>query len=365
MRSHKKVILVTRSALIGGVEEHVSQLAHYLAKEGYHVLWLVLSGEGAARTYRRIPGVHSILLNDTEGQSFSSFLLLGKLLRIVWRFHPRIVHLHGIRPMFLLSLIPFPFQVKRICTLHASYLLMAMDSEGRIISWKRLLSALFHIFSCVRSNFIIAVSQTLAHEIQRLVAPFKFNKIQVVHNGVDCSVIPANTTLPATIAGTFQADEMQVVFIGRLETKKGVELIIRAVSMLSPSVKIRCHLLGDGYQRKRFEALAKTENVCDRLHFWGSIINAGQLLNSFDVLVLPSFSEGMGIAVLEAMAAGLPVVATNTGVGDYASLAQRLEFLFLNPEKRKAMGQAGQKRAFALFNKQTQFESIRSIYGMV
>lgn len=380
MGNRKKVVLVTRSAVIGGVEEHVSQLARYLVTRQCSVIWLVLSGEGLNRAYRRIPGVRFVILDDKEGQSVTSFFLLGRLLHIVWRFKPCIVHLHGIRPMLLLSLIPFPLHTRRISTLHASYLLMAMDSTGRTITWKRFVSILFHLFSCWRSQRIIAVSQFLADEISQTISPFEFSKMQVVHNGVDCTRPPTKNPLPDKVAETFSANEMQVVFVGRLEAKKGIELIIRAISMLSPSVRVRCHLFGDGYQRAKFESLAKAENVNDRVHFWGNLNGASQFLSEFDVLVLPSFSEGMGIAALEAMAAGLPVVATRTGgipeavvdeetgylieAGDFKALAERLELLFQDAEKRRLYGQAGRKRVFELFNRPRQLEKICTVYSI-
>ena len=378
MSQRPRIMLVTRSAHIGGVEEHVYQLALYLIKRHYSVLWVVLSGD-INKYYRQTPSLHFIILNDLSGQSFTSFLLLGKIFKIVWRFKPRIVHLHGIRPMLLFSLIPFPLKVRRVSTVHASYLLMAMDSAGKTIYWKCLVSKIFHVFSCLRSDQIIVISKFIAQEVQQLVYPFLLHNIHVVYNGVDCS--SNKSRLPENVAVTFHANELQVVFVGRLEVNKGVDTIIRAMADLDSSVKVRCHLLGDGYQRQQFELLSVAEEVNDRIHFWGNIPEAGKLLYAFDVLVLPSFIEGMGIAALEAMAAGLPVVASRVGgipeavldgitgyliaPGDFKDLAHRLSLLCSQKEKCEQFGRTGFQRAKKTFNRSMQLNKIVTIYNIV
>jgi glycosyltransferase involved in cell wall biosynthesis len=373
-------MFVTRTALIGGEEEHCYQLARYLVTQGCSVLWVVLLGS-VNSLYKQLPSVRFLTLNDSVSQSFSSFYSLKRIVKLVWRFKPGIVHLHGIRPMLLFSLIPFPSKVRRISTVHASYLLMAMnDDTGKTIAWKCILSKLFHIYCCVRSHCILTVSQALADEMQQLISPFRFNHLNVVFNGVECTDSSGVEPFPDKYAETFLYNELQVVFVGRLDVKKGVELLIRAVASVAPLVQIRCHIFGDGYQRPRFESLAQSESVSDRVHFWGYNAEIKNWLKAFDVLVLPSYSEGMGIAVLEAMAAGLPVVATRTGgipeavvdektgyliaTGDLKALTNRLEDLYQDKNIRLQFGLAGKERAFLMFNQDIQLPKIIDYYHL-
>lgn len=377
MKKKKKIILVTRSAMLGGVEEHVSNLAVHLVSLNYSVVWLVLSLNNLNNDYRRLPGVRFVILNDTEAQSLSSFFLLWKLILIVWRFKQSVIHLHGIRPMLLLSLIPLPKNTRRVSTVHASYLLMALNEVGKIVVWKRLVSIIFHAFSCWRSDAVITVSNALSDELNKMIPAVKFATYSI-YNGVDCSATPPSSALQKCIAKEIKNNEMQVVFVGRLEKNKGVETIIRAVSVLSPSVKIRCHLFGDGYQRAKFESLTEVNKVNNIIHFWGNLNGIGRLLYKFDVFILPSYSEGMPIAILEAMAAGLPVVATKVGgipeavvneesgflvdPGDYMAIAKKLDLLFKNVNKRRRLGVAGRQRVLQLFNSKDQHSKIVSIY---
>jgi glycosyltransferase involved in cell wall biosynthesis len=203
--------------------------------------------------------------------------------------------------------------------------------------------------------------------------------LRIVYNGVDLSP-DLSGTIPEKYSETFQPDELQIVYLGRLDVKKGVELLIRAVASVSPHLKVRCHFFGDGYQKERFERLASDNNVSERIHFWGYSPDVRKWLHKFDVLVLPSFTEGMGIAILEAMAAGLPVIATNIGgipeavidgetgylvePGDLNALAKRLEDLYRHKDKRVALGLAGKERVNHVFNLEFQIPKIIENYHL-
>lgn len=241
-------MLVTRSAGIGGVEEHVYQLSRYLVSNDYDVSWVVLSDKEASLKYLSAPGVRFIILKDQPGQSLSSFLLLPELFKIVWKLKPQIVHLHGIRPMLLFSLLPFPSGSQRISSIHGSYLLMSLNESGQIIFLKQCLSAIFHLFSCWRSKIVITVSHAINKELHHLAPSFFLKNTLVIHNGVDCAFPAKHIPPPENIIQTFRPQEMQVVFVGRLDPKKGVELIIRAAAEIEASFSIRYHFFGSGYK---------------------------------------------------------------------------------------------------------------------
>ena len=372
------VMMVTRSGMMGGVEEHVFQLSQYLISQGFEVLWLVLSGSKISQKYSASPEIRFITLDDSPGQSISSFLLLRRLFRLVWKHRPCVVHLHGIRPMFLFSLIPFPKGVRRISTVHGSYLLMAMTSDGKIISWKRLLSLLFHLFSCWRSHKVLTVSSAIYQELQRLPFVLKLRNMHVVYNGVNCNRSKTRKILPQEIQKTIRQDEVQIVFLGRLDPKKGIKDILRAAALIDSSLPVRYHLIGGGYLRSQYESLSLEFGLRDRVHFWGNIDGAGEMLTAFDVFVLPSYSEGMPLTVLEAMEAGIPVIATDVGgipeavvngetgylfsPGDVDAFAGSIELLATEKDLCHKLGSCGVKRVDAHFNQMVQFSKILNCY---
>ncbi|MBI3127192.1 MAG: glycosyltransferase family 4 protein [Candidatus Tectomicrobia bacterium] len=148
--------------------------------------------------------------------------------------------------------------------------------------------------------------------------------------------------------------------VGRLDPVKGHGLLIRAFARLRDP-KARLALAGDGEKRGEYEALARELGISERVHFMGWREDVDDLLGALDLFVFPSLNEGMGRAAVEAMAAGLAVVASRTGglpevvrdgetgllvpPGDAEALASAMERLLARPEERRAMGEAGRRLA--------------------
>ena len=157
-------------------------------------------------------------------------------------------------------------------------------------------------------------------------------------------------------------------FVGRLVPFKRLDVFLRAFAIARSEVPwLRAVIAGDGPERSRMEVLARDlELVAPALTFMGTVEAVDELLRSVDLLVLSSDEEGFPNVVLEAMAAGLPVVATLAGdaaravqegrtgfvvpVGDVPALAARMVELARSPELRRHLGGAG-------------FERARDVYG--
>jgi glycosyltransferase involved in cell wall biosynthesis len=133
-------------------------------------------------------------------------------------------------------------------------------------------------------------------------------KITLIKLGVD----------PKKIRDAFPIDlgNISLVYFGHLSYTKGVDLLIRAFSKICISHKeVHLHLVGDGELRKFCEDFAVKGNFADRVHFWGrqpQEILFG-IIKGADICVLPSRAEAAGYAVLEAKAAGKPIISTNVG----------------------------------------------------
>jgi len=161
-------------------------------------------------------------------------------------------------------------------------------------------------------------------------------------------------------------DENVVGCVARLHINKGIEDILYAVKFLlnaHPDKKFKCLLVGGRWQR--WAALAQELGIEHRLVFAGFRQDVPDLLNLFDIFVLPSRKEGLGTSIIEAMASGLPVIASNVGgipelvtqntgilvpPRDPQSLAAAMKFLLQDHRKRIEMGQAAAEKIRAEFS---------------
>jgi glycogen(starch) synthase len=177
-------------------------------------------------------------------------------------------------------------------------------------------------------------------------------EVQIIPNGVDANQF--------TLPNERNWDPTEMLFVGRLVYQKGIDLLIEALSGLK-SHSWRLNLVGIGPHQPFLEDLAKKRGILDRIDFkgWLSGTTLIQEYKKANVFVFPSRHEGMPNAVLEAMACGLPVVATQiagnqelvipgeTGLlvppDDVTSLNAALDSILTNSETRMKMGAAGRK----------------------
>jgi colanic acid/amylovoran biosynthesis glycosyltransferase len=208
-------------------------------------------------------------------------------------------------------------------------------------------------------------------------------RVRVHRMGVDCRrIVPRSAPIPRA--------PRRVLSVARLVEKKGIEFGIRAFAVLSRArPDVNYLVIGDGELRSRLERLAVTLGVGGRVQFaglepHGSVVRA---LQEADVFLAPSVTaasgdeEGISVAVMEAMAAGLPVVATRhsgtpellldgeTGFlaeeRDVPGLAAALCYLLENPEQRTAMGLKGRARILAEYNAESQNDRLAAILQRV
>jgi L-malate glycosyltransferase len=178
------------------------------------------------------------------------------------------------------------------------------------------------------------------------------DKICVIRNGVD---LPTPPQVPPSVFLEFEAD-VWIVIVANLKPIKRVDLLLRAFAKLQKQVNnqtIRAVILGDGKLYEELNQLAKELCIADHSHFMGSVKNVSDYLFNVDIGVLCSDKEGLSNAILEYMACGLPVVATDAGgnrelvdytngicvpTGDLNSLTQSLHLLITAPDIRKKLG---------------------------
>lgn len=172
----------------------------------------------------------------------------------------------------------------------------------RMSRWAK---ALFWL-SCLLSSRVVSVSSQV-HRAFRKAYLLPDKKLDVVDNGIDLSRF---LTIPCHPPGEI------VTFgnVARLDPVKGHENLLRAFSILKkrhPHVRLR--LLGDGELRQDLEQLAKTLSIDNDVRFEGFSLDTPPFLSAIDIYVISSLNEGLPLTMLEAMAAGIPIVATAVG----------------------------------------------------
>jgi len=204
-------------------------------------------------------------------------------------------------------------------------------------------------------DLYIAVSGAVAAGLDADGAPAW--RIRVIPNGVDIAALTASAAI-AEDAPDLPTGRPLVVFAGRLEPIKGVETIVRAAQRL-PDVTVA--VVGDGPLAAELRELANELGVADRVAFLGRVPSVPPILAAADVVVLPSFSEGMPLVVLEALALARPVVASRVGgipevvedgvtgllvePGDPEELAVAIERLVKDPALARSLAEAGARIA--------------------
>jgi glycosyltransferase involved in cell wall biosynthesis len=170
--------------------------------------------------------------------------------------------------------------------------------------------------------------------------------------------------------------------VARLQPEKGVATFLEAAARVSKfSPETRFLVAGDGPLREELQGLAERLGMEDRVLFLGYRSDARALMELLDVLVVPSMTEGSPLIVLEAMAAGLPVVASDVGgvpdqarhgeegllvpPGDPEALAGAMGELLRDPRRARRLGAAGRRRTENGFSHETLVRRIEGVYRAV
>lgn len=211
---------------------------------------------------------------------------------------------------------------------------------------------------------------------------FSPSRIRVMHNGIDTQRFAPNPQARQQILEMARApiDRFVVGSVGRLVPIKDYGTLLKSAELLvRRGVDVHVLLAGSGPELPRLrQFLESSSALSGRVSFLGSSDNISEILNAMDVFVLPSISEGMSNTLIEAMACGLPVLATRVGgnpevvgddrsqwlfaPGDIDGLAQRLESLARNADLCRSLGTATRQRAISMFSLERMVDDYRRFY---
>ncbi|XXX72122.1 glycosyltransferase [Sorangium sp. So ce134] len=361
------VVHVVSSFQTGGAEQVVVDLAASQRAAGHDVLAVAIAedpdGPRAEQLRRR--GVEVRLVPKCPGFDGT---LTARLAALFATKGVTLVHAHNQLSLVYAAPAGWLHRVPVIHTKHG----VSQDMQGR--GWLRSAASAF-------VDAHVAVSQPTAAAVlgRREVEP---PKLHVVANGIDLSRFAPDPAARARVRAelAIPQDAWVVGSVGRLSPVKNHELLVRAAARALPGSG-RLLVVGDGPERARLVALARELGVSERVLFAGERHDVPALLAALDVFALPSLSEGLPLALLEAMATGLPAVASDVGgvptalvhgetgflvpSGEVAPLAARLSELMADPALAARMGRCGRAIALRRYSAARMAERYMDLYTLL
>jgi N-acetyl-alpha-D-glucosaminyl L-malate synthase BshA len=215
-------------------------------------------------------------------------------------------------------------------------------------------------FAIERSHGVTAISSHLADRTREAFGIT--GEIEVIRNFVNCDVYARQPDLVAEMRPRFaSANEHLFVHLSNFRAVKRVLDVVEVFARVARVLPSRLMLIGDGPDRSAAEHLALRHGVQDRIHFLGKQDNVNELLPLADLMIMPSQMESFGLAALEAMACGVPAIATRVGgvpelienhvngllfeIGDVDAMADGAIALLKAPDRFQAMSQAARRTA--------------------
>jgi colanic acid/amylovoran biosynthesis glycosyltransferase len=225
-----------------------------------------------------------------------------------------------------------------------------------------------------QARFVTCISDYCRSQLMKIVEPEEWSKLEVVRCGIDLSAfVPAD--------GDGQSGRFEVLCVGRLVADKGQRVLVEAVDRLRrEGVDVHVTLAGDGPDRRELEERVRTLGLRDHVTFAGAVDQRRlrDLYASADAFCLPSFAEGLPVVLMEAMAAGLPVVTTRvmgipelvehgvTGAlvppGRVDALAAALHELAIDPARRRSYGLAGREKVERNHDVRVSVAALHDLY---
>lgn len=378
-RRHKpaSILFVITKSVWGGAQTYVHDLATSLPKREFDVT-VAAGGSGPLLEKLDHAGIRTVRLSAMERDVhlIKEFYSFFKLVRLITSTKPDIIHLNSSKAGAIGALAVLTAKIlgrvrtRVVFTVHGWGF-----KEDRNRLQKLIIFSISWVSSLLQDKLILLTRADL-ESAQRFIPQ---RKLALIPLGISDPVFLSrqegrdffNRHLPRPLSP-------QTVIIGttaELTKNKGLSHFIDAIHHMmnkTGDAILHCVIMGDGEEKKSLHQQAERLGVTNHISFLGFVPDAKKYLSGFDVFVLPSLKEGLPYAIMEAMSAGLPVVASNVGgipdllthgisgclVGakNSEALASELTLLLHDRDKRKKIGENAQKslRANFMFTRMIQ-----------
>lgn len=361
--------LITRLP-VGGAEKVLVDIVRRLDPAQYESVVCCIQAKGDLAIEIEKSGVPLYCLHRMRSKRFDWSAVRG-LMRLLREERIALVHSHLYHANLYGRIAAFLAGVPAVAHVHNVYAQRKL--HRRLLN--RLLSR--------ASARVIAVSDEIRED---LVTHDRIDprKIAVIRNGIDARRVDTELTQAQARARLGVSQEHVLIgCVGRLEEQKGHRFLLEACAKLNrdPDLRhrLRVVIVGDGRLRADLERQASALGLASSVSFLGTRQDVPEILRALDLFVMPSLWEGLSIAMLEAMAAGVAVVISDvSGVsqalgnnehgirvapGDAAALAQAIRSLAGAPARRRTLGMSARERVKVAFSIDAMMSELTSVYG--
>jgi len=370
----RRICFAIETLEMGGAEIHALTVAEHLKRHGWEVVFAVMREAAGALAERcREAGIE---VRDRLMASRRGWGVIGRLGEMARERRPDVLFV--VECFYLNALLAYR-AVKRRSGARAFAVIHNWPSR-REFSHPALLWARAALMNRVFERIVFIAEGQRRHYEQKL--GIRFERAEVIPSGVDVErFAPANRANESGDAGR----PPRVGIVASLQPRKGHEFFFRAAAEIHerrPGVEFL--VIGDGPRRAELERLARELQIETHVQFLGVRHDVPDQLRALDVLVLASQEAGGGhaetlpLVLMEAGATALPVVATDVGAvsdivadgetgllvppGDPKALAERIDALLANPQRRRRMGALARERVVARFDARDMCRRFESLF---
>lgn len=343
---------VTQGLDVGGQEKLLVEFARHARPDQHDLHFISLGGLGPLASSLQEQGWTVSALEAPTGLRPRLVFRLARL------FHGLdVVHTHDDRPLVYGAFAARLARIPRVIhTHHHGQLQHISRRQSLLVRWAARLTDRF-----------VCVSQDSARVMEHQGVPAK--KVMTLWNGIDLERFAYRGFSPGG----------PLVTVARLSPEKGIDVLLRAMPLiLKTEPGAHLEIAGHGPLRASLERLAEELHLTQRVRFLGEVSDIPALLSKASLFILPSHSEGISLTLLEAMARGLPVVATNVGgnaevvvdgetgllvpPNQPGELADVVRQLCGDPDRCQMLGRAGRRRVEAHFDIRRLLEQYDRLY---
>jgi N-acetyl-alpha-D-glucosaminyl L-malate synthase BshA len=294
----------------GGSGVVATELGLELARQGHEIHFITYSQP--VRLALLNPNVHYHEVNVPEYPLFHyqpyELALSSKLVDMVKLYNIEILHVHYAIPhayagyMAKQMLKSEGIKIPMVTTLHGTDITLV----GNHPFYKPAVS-----FSINKSDVVTSVSQSLKDDTYKL---FNIKKdIHVIPNFIELDKNITDPTIPCNRSVMAKGEERIITHISNFRKVKRIPDIIRIFHKVQLEIPAKLMMVGDGPEKEKAEALCQELGIQDKVIFFGNSNEIDKILSYTDLFLLPSETESFGLAALEAMAWGVPVISSNSG----------------------------------------------------
>ena len=382
----KKVLFVITKSNWGGAQRYIYDLAINLPKENFDVK-VALGGNGLLKERLDEAKIETIPIPHLQRNinAVKELLSFFSLIKIFKKEKPDIIHLNSSKIGGLGA----------VAALVSKTLIRLFDKENKNYNPKTIFTVhgwAFNEARTFRAKSVIYISQWLTsllcdnsiiisrHDYrQALGMPLiKKNKFSLIPLGIpENNLDYATKQIAKKVLNIEKNSKITIGTIAEFTKNKGLDYLLDAMSILKlPNLQLM--MVGDGEDKEKIESRIANENLNDNVKTCGFVPHAAKYIKAFDIFVLPSLKEGLPYTILEAINAGVPVVASSVGgIPDLiehgkngylttpkssASLAENLNKLISDEKLRKQFSRESKKRALKKFSFSSMLEKTIKLY---